>query len=108
MRNLTRPIVVCLPLFMLLAGPAGAAPRQEQTNIRGSVTAPVSASRRAQARAGVSLDEAAAMVRRQTDGRIIKASTRRSNGRAVHYIRVLTRDGKVFTVRVDAATGRVL
>lgn len=108
MRSLTTTIIVSLPLFMLLAGPAGAAPKQAPGDTYGSVLAPDAPRYRALAREGVSLDEAASMVRRQTGGRIIKASSRRSNGRTVHYIRVLTRDGRVFTVRVDAATGRVL
>ncbi len=98
-----------LVLLAVLLAPAGwAAPRNIADTAAGGWQAPAAVDGAAMARDRVSLDQAVAMVRRQTGGRIIKASTRRSNGRAVHHIRVLTRDGKVFTVRIDAASGRRL
>jgi len=48
-----------------------------------------------------SLSEAVAQVRRQYNGRIVSAETRRSGNREVHTIKVLTEDGKVKTVRVN-------
>lgn len=74
----------------------------------GGVVAPVGPQFTAYAREGISLDEAVARVRRQTGGRIIKATARSNNGQTVYHIRVLTADGRVFTVRVDAASGRNL
>jgi uncharacterized membrane protein YkoI len=53
---------------------------------------------------GMSLSDAVEQVRRQTDGRIISAETRTSNGREVHYIKVLTKDGKVKTHKVQGRT----
>ena len=50
---------------------------------------------------GMSLSEAVESVRRQTDGRIISAETKNQNGREVHYIKVLTKDGKVKTHRIQ-------
>ena len=50
---------------------------------------------------GMSLSDAVEQVRRQTDGRIISAETRTSNGREVHYIKVLTNDGKVKTHKIQ-------
>jgi uncharacterized membrane protein YkoI len=50
---------------------------------------------------GLSLSDAVEQVRRQTDGRIVSAETRTSNGREVHYIKVLTKDGKVKTHKVQ-------
>jgi uncharacterized membrane protein YkoI len=50
---------------------------------------------------GLSLSDAVEQVRRQTDGRIVSAETRSSNGREVHYIKVLTKDGKVKTHKVQ-------
>lgn len=50
---------------------------------------------------GKSLSEAVEQVRRQTDGRIISAETKIKNGREVHYIKVLTKDGKVKTHKVQ-------
>jgi uncharacterized membrane protein YkoI len=50
---------------------------------------------------GKSLSEAVEQVRRQTDGRIISAETKIKNGREVHHIKVLTKDGKVKTHKVQ-------
>lgn len=50
---------------------------------------------------GMSLSQAVERVRGQTDGRIISAETRTSNGREVHYIKVLTKDGKVKTHKIQ-------
>jgi len=49
---------------------------------------------------GMSLAEAIASVRRKTNGRIVSAETKVSGGREVHYIKVLTKDGKVRTHKV--------
>lgn len=55
---------------------------------------------------GLSLSEAVESVRRKTDGRIISAETKVKNGREVHHIKVLTKDGKVKTHKVQGrATG---
>ena len=51
---------------------------------------------------GKSLSEAVEQVRRKTEGRIISAETRvNKNGREVHHIKVLTKDGKVKTHKVQ-------
>jgi len=50
---------------------------------------------------GKSLSEAVEQVRRQTNGRILSAETKVSGNREVHYIKVLTKDGKVKTVKVQ-------
>ena len=53
------------------------------------------------AKDGVSLDEAIESVRRRGDvDRILSADTRREGDREVHYIRYLTKDGKVKTQKV--------
>jgi uncharacterized membrane protein YkoI len=49
---------------------------------------------------GKSLSEAVEQVRRQTDGRILSAETKVNGNREVHHIKVLTKDGKVKTVKV--------
>lgn len=51
---------------------------------------------------GVSLDEAVSRVRRQTNGKILSADTVRIDGRSVHIIKVLTPDGRVKRIRVNA------
>lgn len=49
---------------------------------------------------GKSLSEAVEQVRRQTNGRILSAETKVNGNREVHHIKVLTKDGKVKTVKV--------
>lgn len=51
---------------------------------------------------GESLDSAVSRVRGSTGGRVLSAETRNEDGRKVHYIRVLTRNGKVKRIRVEA------
>ncbi len=55
---------------------------------------------------GISLDEAIARARRQSDGKILSAETVRDGGRNVHRIKILTRDGRVKRMQYDAASGR--
>ncbi len=74
-----------------------AAQRELQVQQADSVTPD---SRVAQKGGGKSLSEAIAQVRRQTKGRILSAETRVSGNREIHHIKVLTKDGKVKTVRV--------
>lgn len=50
---------------------------------------------------GKSLSEAVEQVRRQTGGRILSAETKVQGGREVHHIKVLTKDGKVKTHKVQ-------
>lgn len=55
---------------------------------------------------GESLDSAVSRARERTGGRVLSAETRQVDGRATHFVRILTEDGKVRRLRVDAATGR--
>jgi len=55
----------------------------------------------------VSLDEAIALVREKSGGKVLRADTKQSGERRIHEIRVLTDDGHVRTYVVDARTGRV-
>jgi len=50
---------------------------------------------------GKSLSEAVEQVRRRTNGRIISAETRVKGNREVHHIKVLTKDGKVKTHKIQ-------
>lgn len=55
---------------------------------------------------GISLEQAIRKVRRQYgDVTILKAETKRNNGRRVHRVKFLTEGGRVRTVKVDARTG---
>jgi negative regulator of sigma E activity len=50
----------------------------------------------------ISLQEAAERVARQYDAQVVSAHTVERDGRRVHVIRILTRDGVVRTIRVPA------
>lgn len=53
----------------------------------------------------VSLDQAVEMAQRRFRAKAVKAETVESDGRRVHQIRLLSAEGKVWTVRVDAESG---
>lgn len=50
----------------------------------------------------ISLDQAARQVAAQYKGRVVAAHTENRNGKMIHVIRVITKDGKVKTVKVPA------
>ena len=54
-----------------------------------------------QGNGGMTLSEAVEQVRRQTGGRILSAETKVQGNREVHHIKVLTKDGKVQTHKVQ-------
>ena len=56
----------------------------------------------------VSLDQAVRMVEQRYHARVVKAQAEEDNGRTVYLLRLLTDSGRVWTVRVDAASGSVL
>lgn len=64
--------------------------------------------RRPRGEEGISLDEAVNRAERRYGARVIRAETRESNGRRIHQLRLLSDDGRVWTVRIDAATGAEL
>ncbi len=55
----------------------------------------------------VSLDQAVSKVRSQYGGKVIRAETRNVDGRSMHYVKILSAEGRVRTVRVDGRTGRI-
>jgi len=54
----------------------------------------------------ISLDEAVARAERRYKARAVRAEEKRHGDRVEYRIRLLAEDGRVFEVRVDAATGR--
>ena len=59
------------------------------------------------AQSALNLDQAVKKVREQTGGQVVRAETKQAGGRTVHVIRVLTREGRVRTLEVDAGTGAI-
>lgn len=54
----------------------------------------------------ISLDEAVARAERRYKARAVRAEEKRHGNRIEYRIRLLADDGRVFQVRIDAATGR--
>lgn len=61
---------------------------------------------RTMAERAVSLDEAVAQAERRYKARAVRAEEKRRGERIEYRIRLLGDDGRVFEVRIDAATGR--
>lgn len=58
--------------------------------------------------ADVSRDDAAAMVQKATGGRVLAVEQAEQDGRPVWRVKVLTPQGEVIVVLIDAASGRKL
>jgi hypothetical protein len=54
---------------------------------------------------GVSLDQAVEMAQRRYRAKAVRAETVENSGRRVHKIRLLSAEGKVWNVFVDAESG---
>lgn len=61
----------------------------------------------AQVHDGISLDEAVSRAERQYHARVVRTDVQDEDGRRVYVLKLLSEDGRVFTVRIDAATGRM-
>jgi hypothetical protein len=55
----------------------------------------------------LTMDQAVKNVERQYHARVVKAETQREGERTTYVLRLLDDAGKVWTVRVDAASGAV-
>ena len=55
---------------------------------------------------GISLDQAVSQARQRHKGKVLSAETVRSEGRKVHRIKILTKDGRVKRSRIDAGSGK--
>lgn len=102
--SLVRILAILLISCSLALMPAAAQADDLEQSLRelhSGVEGPADAVLRvAQKGGGKSLSEAVEQVRRQTKGRILSAQTKMNGNREVHHIKVLTKDGKVRTVKV--------
>jgi uncharacterized membrane protein YkoI len=69
--------------------------------VRGTLTEVGSAA----LRDGMSLDEAVSRAEAQYRARVVRAEVDERDGRVIYVLRLLSDDGRVFTVRIDAASG---
>lgn len=56
---------------------------------------------------GISLDEAVRRAEAQYRARVVRTDVQDEDGRKVYVLKLLSEDGRVITVRIDAATGRM-
>jgi len=56
---------------------------------------------------GISLDEAVRRAEAQYRARVVRTDVQDEDGRKVYVLKLLSEDGRVVTVRIDAATGRM-
>ena len=57
--------------------------------------------------AAMSIDQAVQMAERRFHARVVRAETEQDGGHTVYVLRLLDDAGRVWTVRVDAASGAV-
>lgn len=57
-------------------------------------------------RPGYTLEQAVAKVRAEVPGRILSAETVTREGRVIYRIKVLTEDGRVTVIEIDARSGK--
>jgi uncharacterized membrane protein YkoI len=88
-----RATTACLALLVVVASPVTPTLAQD------------SSAQEVEVRAKVSEDAAVAMVRKQTDGKVIRVDRKLEGDSLVYRIRVLSPDGRLREFRVDAATG---
>jgi hypothetical protein len=56
---------------------------------------------------GISLDEAVRRAEAQYRARVVRTEVQDEDGRKVYVLKLLSEGGRVITVRIDAATGRM-
>jgi Peptidase propeptide and YPEB domain len=56
---------------------------------------------------GMSLDDAVRMAEAQYRARVVRTDVQDEDGRKVYVLKLLSDGGRVITVRIDAATGRM-
>jgi Peptidase propeptide and YPEB domain len=58
-------------------------------------------------RDGISLDDAVRMAEAQYHARVVRTDVQDEDGRKVYVLKLLSEDGRVITVRIDASSGRM-
>ena len=97
-----------LPITLVLVG---FAPFAQAHGMPGPVVSGAAAREQARVaeihRDGISLDEAVRRAEAQYRARVVRTDVQDEDGRKVYVLKLLSEDGRVVTVRIDAATGRM-
>ena len=56
----------------------------------------------------ISMDQAVKMAEQKFKARVVRAESQDEGGKTVYVLRLLNESGRVWTVKVDAATGTVI
>jgi uncharacterized membrane protein YkoI len=94
-------------LLVLLALAACTAHAGEHEAITRPAGAGAARERIVLADSGMSLDQAVSMVEKRFKARVVRTETRNEGDRKVYVLRLLNDAGRVWTVKVDAASGSV-
>ena len=97
-----RSIFQGLLALAALAGAAGALPASAAFAASTAHTAILLADSR------MSMDQAVKMAEQKFKARVVRAESQDQDGKVVYVLRLLNDSGRVWTVRVDAATGTVI
>jgi len=92
-------------LVLLLAGPGTAGAASDSPSTPPATREPTKVALTA---ASMSMDQAVKLAEQRFHARVVKAGTEQENGRTVYVLRLLNEAGRVWTVRVDAASGAFL
>jgi hypothetical protein len=105
MRKIRQGLV---PVALVLAG---FAPFTQAHSMPGAVIGGAAGAERARVidvrHDGMSLDEAVSRAEQQYRARVVRTDVQDEDGRKVYVLKLLSENGRVFTVRIDAATGRM-
>ena len=93
-----RAVGACLALLVGVTSPVTPAVAQQSA-------AQEPGTQEARVQQQISEDAAVAMVRQQTDGKVVRVDRKTEGGALVYHIRVLSTDGRLREFRVDANTG---
>ena len=96
-----------LPVTLVLVG---FAPFSQAHSMPGTILSGAAAHEQAQPpeifRDEISLDEAVRRAEAQYRARVVRTDVQDEDGRKVYVLKLLSEDGRVINVRIDAATGR--
>jgi uncharacterized membrane protein YkoI len=106
------PAAVCSLLVLgFVASPAAAHAAAGERPSRGErhdgAATPASGGLATARAEGISLDRAVDMVQRRYNAKVVRAEETRAGDDVVYRIRLLSGDGRVFTVQVNARTGQI-
>ena len=100
-------LLALLALGSLAPAPGQAALAESSRSASGAALASPGRGSRSFADRAVTMDEAVDLAQRRYNARVVRAEVSDRSGRRVYLLRLLSNDGRVFNVTVDAASGNI-